>query len=98
MTQYETDKSTDCKAVEALLKTLTELLICLIMMPFNSNTLVSCTFRNELVQLFSCIIICGRQKNCLRITPLNVATIKSATLPMTIKRKPTSSIPQGFET
>ncbi|CAF1427034.1 unnamed protein product, partial [Rotaria sordida] len=98
MTQYETDKSTDCKAIEALLKTLTELLICLIMMPFNSNTLVSCTFRNELIKLFSCIIICGRQKTCLRITPLNVATTKSATLPMTIKRKPTSSIPQGFET
>ncbi|CAF4046548.1 unnamed protein product [Rotaria sordida] len=98
MTQYITDKSADRKAIEGFLKTLTELLIYFIAMSFYSNTLVSKTFRKELIKLFEYIIICGRQKNRLRINPLDISTTKTVAFPMTITRKVLLSMPQAFET
>ncbi|CAF4548084.1 unnamed protein product [Rotaria sp. Silwood1] len=60
MTQSINNKSIDRKALEAFLKTLTEFFIYLITMSFYSNTLVSRTFRKELLKLFKCIIIRSR--------------------------------------
>ncbi|CAF1385543.1 unnamed protein product [Rotaria sordida] len=99
MTQYITDKSTDRKAIEGFLKTLTELLIYFIAMSFYSNTLVSKTFRKELIKLFKCIFICSREQNRLRITPLNTATTNNTTtLTGTTNRTAFVSMRQIIET
>jgi hypothetical protein len=63
ITRTITNKSTDRKAIEAFLKTFTELLIYLITLSFYSNTLVSRTFRKELIILFQLIITCGYQQH-----------------------------------
>lgn len=49
LTRSITDKSVDRRAIEAFLKTFTEFLIYLITLAFYSNTIVSKTFRNELI-------------------------------------------------
>ncbi|CAF3294994.1 unnamed protein product [Rotaria sp. Silwood2] len=99
MTQYDMIKSTDRKSLEAFLRSLAELLVYLITMSFYSNTLVSRTFRKELIKLFQIIIICHRQTNRRRINPLNIATTKTTTtIPMTITRKTISSMPRAFKT
>jgi hypothetical protein len=62
MTSTMTNKSTDQKAIEKFLKTLTELFIYLITLSFYSNTLVSHTFRKQIIILFKLIINCERQQ------------------------------------
>jgi hypothetical protein len=52
MTGSMTNKSADRKAVEKFLKTLTESLIYLITLSFYSNTLISRTFRKQIIILF----------------------------------------------
>lgn len=95
MTRTVTNKSADRKAIEAFVKTLTELLVYLITMSFYSNTLVSRTFRKELIILSTLIISCGRRRR--RVRPL--AMIKTNTLPITAAtRTVKSSMPEIVQT
>jgi hypothetical protein len=77
MTRLVTNKSADRKAIEGFFKTFTELLIYLIAMSFYSNTLVSPTFRKELITLFKLIVTYGRQPSRRRINPSNVNVLRS---------------------
>ncbi|CAF1506879.1 unnamed protein product, partial [Adineta steineri] len=74
MTRTVTNKSTDRKAIETFFKSFTELLVYLIAMSFYSNTLVSRTFRKELVLVMKSIIYCGRQQQHRQIGP-SIATL-----------------------
>jgi hypothetical protein len=76
MTQSVTNKSSDRKAIEAFCKTLTELLVYLITLSFYSNTLVSRTFRKELIILFKLITTYGRQQRRRMINPLKGIVIR----------------------
>jgi hypothetical protein len=77
ITRTMTNKSADRKAIEAFLKTFTEFLIYLITLSFYSNTLVSRTFRKEL------IITCKCQQHRRRIIPMTITqnnTLKMQTI------------------
>ncbi|CAF3708693.1 unnamed protein product [Rotaria sp. Silwood1] len=98
MTQYDTNKSKDRKAIEAFLKTLTELLIYLITLSFYSNTLVSRTFRTELIKLLKPIIICNWGQNHSKITPSHTAMTNNIKLTMMTNRTAIISMPQVITT
>jgi hypothetical protein len=57
------NKTVDQKAIERFFKTLTELFIYLISLSFYSNTLVSYTFRKQVIILFKLTILCRRQQH-----------------------------------
>jgi hypothetical protein len=91
ITQTIKNKSADRKAIEAFLKTFTKFLVCLITLSFYSNTLVSKTFRKELIILFQLIITCRCQQRRRRVAPATITqnntlqmttTMKTAKLPM----------------
>jgi hypothetical protein len=82
MTRTITNKSADRKAIEAFLKSFTELLVYLIALSFYSNTLVSHSFRKELILLLQLIIHCGRQQSHRRINPSNVTATRNNTFQM----------------
>jgi L-lactate permease len=92
MTRSVTNKSADRKAIEAFCKTSTELLVYLITLSFYSNTLVSRTFRRELITLFKLIITYNDQQHCQRIKPSNSTTTRNNTLQtmMTMRTAKTS--------
>jgi hypothetical protein len=80
ITNTISNKSVDRKAIEAFVKTLTELLVYLIALSFYSNTLVSRTFRKELIMLFRLIISCGQQqRRHRRVNPASVASTRNNT-------------------
>jgi hypothetical protein len=80
ITNTISNKSVDRKAIEAFVKTLTELLVYLIALSFYSNTLVSRTFRKELITLFRLIISCGQQqRRHRRVNPASVASTRNNT-------------------
>lgn len=85
LTRTVTNKSVDRKAIESFVKTLTELLIYLIALSFYSNTLVSHTFRKELIKLFKSFFTCGHHQQRQRISPSRVT--RSNTLKMTTTMK-----------
>jgi hypothetical protein len=86
ITRTITNKSTDRKAIEAFLKTFTELLIYLITLSFYSNTLVSRTFRKELIILFQLIITCGYQQHrAASTTAIQNNTLQTTTTMKTAK-------------
>jgi hypothetical protein len=91
ITQTIKNKSADRKAIEAFLKTFTEFLVYLITLSFYSNTLVSKTFRKELIILFQLIVTCECQQHRRRVAPATITqnntlqmttTMKTAKLPM----------------
>lgn len=79
MTRTVTNKSADRKAIEAFCKTLTELLVYLISMSFYSNTLVSRTFRKELIFLVKRIVSCGRYHRWVQVQPITARLTKAQT-------------------
>jgi len=96
MTRSITNKSTDRKAVERFLKTLTELCIYLITLSFYSNTLVSRTFRKEFITLF---ITCERQQHRRRVNPAtDTVTMKNTLQITTAMRTVKTSMPEIAQT
>ena len=87
MTQTIPNKSADRKAIEAFVKTLTELLVYLITLSFYSNTLVSRTFRKELIILLKLIITCGHYQRRSRIVPSNNTGTRNNTLQVVTSMK-----------
>jgi len=96
LTQWITNKSADRKAIEAFCKTLTELLVYLITLSFYSNTLVSRTFRKELITLFKLIMTCRRYRN-RQISPSGVAKTNTMQMTMTMRAAKTG-MPEIDET
>ncbi|UJR09499.1 hypothetical protein I4U23_013737 [Adineta vaga] len=88
MTKTITNKSSDRKAIESFCKTLTELLIYLITMSFYSNTLVSRTFRKQVISL----VKYGHRQRHTQIYPINATITKNNIHRTTIKQQTYESI------
>ena len=77
ITRTVVNKSSDQKAIEALLKTCTELLVYLITLSFYFNTLISRVFRKEFLKLFRMITTCQHQQHSRRILPVVINQINT---------------------
>ncbi|CAF0955123.1 unnamed protein product [Adineta ricciae] len=77
MTRTVTNKSADRKAIESFCKTLSELLVYLISMSFYSNTLVSRTFRKELIFLVKCMSSWGRYQRSTQVQPITATVTQN---------------------
>ena len=87
MTKSVPNKSADRKALESLLKTLTELLVYSITLSLYSNTLVSKNFRKELYTLFRLTLIWQHCELPSRVSPSNNTVPKNSTLPILASAK-----------